>query len=421
MEPKKILFLCDASDIDIVEKSFADNHDYNITIETTEKILNYGVRPYLKQTIELINQNPDMYDGVIGTHDSSAVFAAIICEHTGKNFASPQSVVNCQNKYICRRIQKEVIPQNTPHFCLDSDYLQDPSQLSTPFFIKPVRANISFGSHKVNSSEELKYYIQKESKDIAYYNQYFFEALEMSSEKNIQLNLSTCNLYLCEDFIPGTQVTVDGFVCNKEVEFFGYTKAEFYEHSNSFSHHVFPYNFPLELDQAINTNLRKLILRLGIDNSFFNVELRANEHNNTFYIIEVNSRIAFQFAMSIQQVRGFDPLHLLCDLAVGKKPDIQEEVPSLFRYCFNFELHSFSDQKVLKTPTQSEYENIKLHYPEVHIRNLIQEKYNLSDYKHNPESFRYCILDIPGNSKEEIMNKYKEVISMLKYEFGTLD
>ncbi len=418
MTPKKILFFCDASDVDIVEKSFAETSDYELTIETSERVLEYGVKDYLQRTIELINQHPEMYDGVVGTHDSSAVFAAIICDQTGKTSTSVQSIINCQNKYLSRKIQKECVPENTPRFALALDYLKDPELLSTPVFIKPVRANISFGTHIISRPEDLETYIGEETKDIAHFNQYFVDALSLNSQYYSQTNLDTCNNFLCEELISGDQVTVDGFVYNGQVEFLGMTKAVYYEHSNSFSHHEFPYTFSPWLDEAIRSNLTKLILQAGINNSFFNVELRAEETSNTFTIIEINSRIAFQFAKTIQLVKGFDPLHILCDIAVGAKPDLTPQTGhELFDLCFNFELHTFSDKKILKTPTQSEYEEVRLFYPEIHIRNLIHENSHLSDYKHNPESFRYCIMDIPGNNKEEIMHKYNHVITMLNYEF----
>ncbi len=418
MKPKKIFFLCDASDIDIVEQSFAQTNQYELAIETTERIMEYGVRDYLLRTIELINKYPEMYDGIVGTHDSSAVFASIICEKTGKIFASVQSIINCQNKYISRKIQQKCLPEHVPGFCLGLDYLQNPEQLSVPLFIKPVRANISFGSHKISFPEELEHFIAQESKEIASQNQYFLDALSVDPEYQDQLNLRTCNQFLCEDLLTGDQVTIDGFVYNSEITVFGYTKAVFFPDSNSFSHHDFPYSFSPQLEDKIHAGLERLIPNLGINNSFFNVEIRVNENEQTFYILEVNSRIAFQFAKTIQAIRGFDPLHLLCQLSIGEKPDLLEiQETGKYKYCYNFELHTFADKKVIKTPTQSGYEEIKIHFPEVHVRNLIHENTKLSDYKHNPDSFRYCVLDIPGNSHQEIMEKYKQVTGLLNYQF----
>jgi hypothetical protein len=415
---KKILFLCDASDIDVVEQSFCHQDEYRLTIETTEKILQFGVKPYLEQTIERIRQNPDMYDGIVGTHDSSAVFAAIIARETGHRFAPISAVINAQNKYLCRRIQREVIPEHTPRYALALDYLRNPSRLDLPFFIKPVRSNISFGTHVVTKPGELEYYIARESIDIARFNQYYLNALSIDPSFHNALNVATCNSFLCEDLITGTQVTVDGYVFEGQAEFFGITRAVYHPDTNSFFYHAFPHSFNPGLQEKIESALKKLIHALGIDNSFFNVELRADEDKNRFSIIEVNCRTAFQFAKTIEAVTGTDPLLMLCDVAVGKKPEPRASNKKTFTACYNFELHLFHDARILETPTQSAFAEISMKYPEVHVRNLIHENACLSDFKHNPQSFRYGVVDVPGDSHEEIMKKYEQVISMLGYRFS---
>ncbi|MFW6081946.1 MAG: ATP-grasp domain-containing protein [Desulfosalsimonas sp.] len=415
---EKILFLCDASDIEVVEQSFADDPEYELTIETSEKILQFGVRQYLEQTIERIKNNPGMYDGIVGTHDSSAVFAAIIAQQTGHRFAPVNAVINCQNKYLCRRIQRSVVPEHTPAYALALDYLRNPSRVSLPFFIKPVRSNISFGTHKVGEPGELENYIARESIDIARFNQYYLDALAIDPAYHNALNVATCNSFLCEDLIHGTQVTVDGYIFEGEIDFFGITRAVYHRETNSFFYHAFPHRFSRELTAKIKTALQKLMPALGIDNSFFNVELRADEDTNTFKIIEVNCRIAFQFAKTIEAVTGVDPLRMLCDMAVGRRPGQRPADFQTYDFCYNFELHMFHDALILETPTQSAHAEIKMKHPEVRIRNLIHENARLSDFKHNPESFRYCVLDVPGNSHEEIMVKYQKVVSMLGYRFG---
>jgi len=52
------------------------------------------------------------------------------------------------------------------------------------------------------------------------------------------------------------------------------------------------------------------------------------------------------------------------------------------------------------------------------VRNLIHENANLSDFKHNPQSYRYGVIDVPGDSHGEIMDKYNDVVSMLGYKFS---
>ncbi|MFW5863602.1 MAG: ATP-grasp domain-containing protein, partial [Desulfohalobiaceae bacterium] len=275
MQQKRILLFCDASDIEIVDKSFAQELEFEMHIETFERILDYGVAAYLQRSLELIQENPGLYQGIVGTHDSSAILASILAEQAGHVGPSVQSIINTQNKYLCRRIQQNVKPEHIPGFCLALDYLQNQCQLKCPFFIKPVRANISFGTHLVNSAEELQYYIGQESRDIAYYNQYYLDALSQFEEYQNPLNLETCNNFLCEELVHGEQVTVDGFIHQGQVHIFGLTKACYYPGTNSFSHHVFPYSFSPELDAKIEDALCRLIPALGMNNTFFNVELRA--------------------------------------------------------------------------------------------------------------------------------------------------
>ncbi|MBS3758765.1 MAG: ATP-grasp domain-containing protein [Desulfobacterales bacterium] len=418
-DEKKIMFLCDASDVEVVAESFVDHPAYHLTVETFEKILRFGVKEYLDETIERINNYPDMYDGIVGTHDSSAIIAAIIAQETGKRFASVDAVIHCQNKYLCRRIQEQVIAEHAPRYAIALDYLRNPELLSTPFFIKPARSNISFGTHIVEHPQDLENYITLESIDIARYNQYYLDALSRSPRYRNAIDFATCNSFLCEDLIEGVQVTVDGYIFEGEISLFGVTKANYYPGTNSFFYHAYPYGLSTELTEKMENALGRLIPALGIDNSFLNIELRADEANNTFKIIEVNSRIAFQFAKTIASVKGFDPLHLLCDVAVGKKPELQPVEKNRFRYCYNFELHHFSDAKILQTPTQSAYEELRLKYPEVYVRNLVHESLNLSDFKHSPQSFRYGVVDVPGNSHEEIMEKYEDIVAILNYRFAS--
>jgi len=416
MEPRKILFICDQSDIPIIESSFANEPGYNITLETSEKIFNIGVKEYLRETIHLINSNPDMFDAVIGTHDSSAVFAAVICEQTGKIFASINGIINCQNKYVSRTIQSRCVPECTPDFCLDRDFLQGNSNFA-PVFVKPARSNVSFSSQQINSPDTLLELIALNTEKIIDYNGYFVDALAISTAEQPPQNLETLNRFLCEEVIKGDQVTVDGYVFNDDVKIFGVTKAHFFEDGISFKHHEFPYDLNPTMQSKIHSMVINLIPALGLNNTFFNVELRIDEVLGEINIIEVNSRIAFQFAKTIKAVRGFDPLLWLCEVATGRKPTVDKDIKLAFKYCYNFELRKFKDKKIIKTPIKANLEEIKISYPEIEIRNIVKENTYLSDYKQNPASYRYCILDIPGNNREEIMNKFEQIKPMLGYQF----
>lgn len=416
---KKILFICDESEIPIIEDSYEYVDDYIIELETSESILSRGVRNYLEEMITLIKDKPDRYDGIVGTRDMTSVFSNVICELTGKAGTPVESMINCQNKYISRRIQKDSLPEYTPNFWLDSDFLRN-FPLDPPFFSKPVRANVSFLSQKIHSNNELREIIKDYTLELVQYNQYFLDSISVTSHLKNQLNLETCNKFLCEEIIEGTlQVTVDGYIYGGEPHNFGIVKAAFFDDGISFSHHEYPCDISPELEEEINRVTSQVVRALGLNNTFYNVELRVDEEKDKIYIIEVNSRAAFQFAKMIEAVKGTNLIQWLCDLATGSKPRNIDQFnrENTYKYCFNFELRKFNDQEIVRTPMATNIEELNRQYPEVAIKNLVSANTKLSDYKQNPKSFRYCILDVPGENREEIMKKYENIIAKLGYEF----
>ena len=95
---KRVLIICGEKEIPIIKGNVINLHEYVIELETAEKILGMGTEKYLEEMIELLKQEPDRYDGIIGTRDMTSVFANVIAEQVGKPGTSVRSMINCQNK-----------------------------------------------------------------------------------------------------------------------------------------------------------------------------------------------------------------------------------------------------------------------------------------------------------------------------------
>ncbi len=416
---RKVLILCQESEVPIVEESAAQLTDYEVETDTTEEIFLRGPEEYLREMVELINAYPNRYHGVTGTRDVTSVFANVICELTGKTATSVNSVINCQNKYISRKIQTNHLYESTPKFWLDSEFLKT-FPVPPPFFAKPVRANVSYASKKSDTYQELRELIRKNTAELSMYNQYYLDSLAVSNHLDNQLNLETYNKFICEQIVSGEQVTVNGYVYDNKVEVYGIVKAAFHEDKISFSHHEWPYDNLTEHTKEKTISLvTTLVTAMELNNTFFNVELRIDEEDEKIHIIEVNSRAAFQFAKMTEAILGINFIQWLCDLSVGIEPktatdpDIQK-----YPYCYNFELRQFSDKEVKRVPMAADLESINRNYPEVNVKNLITANTRLSDYKQNLESYRYCILDIPGYDSTDIIKKYDSICKQLGYEFS---
>ncbi|ACB84029.1 ATP-grasp domain-containing protein [Natranaerobius thermophilus] len=414
-----VLILCGEKEVPIIQENIKYLENYNVETETSDKILQMGTQKYLEEMIELLNQEPERYHGIIGTRDMTSVFANVIAEKTGKMCTSVESMINCQNKYISRKLQQKYVPEATPRFWLDSYFLKE-FPIKPPYFVKPVRANMSYSSKKLNSYDDLRELIKDRTQELTSYNKYYLDAIHVASHLKNQENLDTCNKFICEELIPGEQVTVNGYIFQGKVKIYGLVKAAFWDEKISFSHHEYPYELPEELDTKVKNVVEQAVKGLGLDNTFFNVELRIDQDKKQVYIIEVNSRMAFQFAKMIESVEGVNLVKSLCDLAVGKQPDEEQtNIERRYKYCFNFELREFADRNIVRIPMERNLKEINELYPEVTVKNLVDANSKLSDYKQNLESFRYAIIDVPGNSRDEIMEKYRDIKSRLGYEFDS--
>ncbi len=419
-DQQHVLILCQESEVPLIQERWEEIKPYHIETDSTEEIFQRGPEAYLREMIDFLNKSPDRFDGIIGTRDVTSVFSNVICEKTRKLATSIDSMINCQNKYISRKIQKEKMPENTPDFWLDSQFLRE-FPLVPPFFAKPVRANISYGSKKCDSYDELRELIRKNTADLSNYNQYYLDALAVSGHLNNQLNLETYNRFLCEELVSGDQITVNGYIINSEVTCYGIVKAAFHEDKISFSHHEMPFDgLSAEMEKRINKITAEVAKATGLNNTFFNVEMRIDQETGAINIIEVNSRAAFQFVGMTEAILGINFVQWLCDLSVGKVPgshDDQLYEREKYPCCYNFELREFGDREILKVPMTTELEHIHHLYPEVTVKNMVSADSRLSDYKQNLESYRYCIMDVPGKDKKDVLEKYEIIKSMLGYEF----
>src|SRR5690606_20383348 len=102
--------------------------------------------------------------------------------------------------------------------------------------------------------------------------------------------------YLAEKLLEGHQVTVEGFVYNHVIQFLGIVDSVMYPGTFCFAR----FNYPCELHKDIQEHMydiaERCIQGIQLNNSFFNIEMIYNVEKNSIHIIEINPRLASQFA-----------------------------------------------------------------------------------------------------------------------------
>jgi hypothetical protein len=211
-----------------------------------------------------------------------------------------------------------------------------------PYFVKPVVGRLSHGARRIDHPRELASLAHEQT---VYADGYAQLARLAGMEEG------AVHGFLAEELLEGDEVTYEGFVRRGVVTTIGVTDSVKYEGTGSFERFEYPSFLPLERHEELAGVAARMISALGFDNGFFNMEFFVPERGPA-KIVEVNARIASQFAPLVAAVDGRSTYDALFELALGRDPAWR---PGPRRgvavsYC----LRSFSDGRVMAVPDPSE-------------------------------------------------------------------
>jgi hypothetical protein len=156
--------------------------------------------------------------GVVSTDDyPGSALAAIVAKELGLPGPEPEIVLFCQHKYLSRVAQARHVPEAVPSFALidTAEGAPFPSALSFPAFVKPVKSFFSIGARMVGSAAELAALKPRWAK-----LDQFFLPLERLLERYVGRSVGSARL-IAEARLKGEQVTVEGFAYRGEVTIMG--------------------------------------------------------------------------------------------------------------------------------------------------------------------------------------------------------
>ena len=271
---------------------------------------------------------------VVATKDRSALLAAIVSEQLGLGGPSPAALVNCQHKLRSRRIQQRVAPGATPSFTP----VEVVEELSYPCFVKPVVGRLSDSV-----------LLAREPADLARLEQGRPYAREYESiAASVGLKSGECFGYLAEDVLTGVEVTLEGFVLGGgETTVVGITDSRTYPGTSSFERFEYPTGLADSRQAELSELAATLMPALGFDGGLFNIEFFVPE-TGPAKIVEVNGRMASQFAPLLEHVHGRSSYDVLLALALGHDPGWPK--PRHARFALSYCVRVFEDALVEAVP-----------------------------------------------------------------------
>jgi hypothetical protein len=173
----------------------------------------------------------------------------------------------------------------------------------------------------------------------------------------------------------------------------------------SFERFEYPSRLPEERQTELSDIAARVLREMNFDGGFFNVEFFVPERGPA-QIIEVNGRIASQFAPLVKGLHRRSTYEALFELACGEDPSWQAGLPQGF--AVSYVVRVFEDAFVEDVPD-----------PEDGLEVLVRPGLALSEQGQNDaQSYRLAILYGYGDTREEAVAGCRERAGALNFRLA---
>ena len=201
------------------------------------------------------------------------------------------------------------------------------------------------------------------------------------------------------------QVTVEGYVHGGEVHILGVVDSIFFPGTLAFSRFDYPSALPEGVQGRMAGIAERLMSGLGFDNGMFNVEMMYDAREDRIAIIEINPRMASQFADLYEKVDGTNSYEVLLDLGCGVRPSPKRR-QGKHRFAASCVLRTFEDGVVAALPCEERLAEIERAYPDIRVEVHATSGRKLSDELQDGTSFRYGIVSLGGRDRAEVLRQF---------------
>ena len=302
--------------------------------------------------------------------------------------------MRCHDKLESRRRQHEAVPNATPRFfALDpSDPIPDPLPLPFPLFVKPVSAHLSQLAFPVNDRQELEVALVSAR-----------EQLDRVAAFDEELEGRSFHMMLVEELLDGRLVTFEGFMHDGSMTPVGVTDSVMHPNGISFVRFDYPSALPPEVNDRLAEIAGVLMPALGFDDSLFNIEFFVAA-DGTAKIVEVNGRMASQFAPLVRAVHGTSTYRIQLELVTGGQPTL----PSARRdvVASSFVLRRYVEDAVVEAVPDPAA--VTDRFPGSQVEVLVRPGQRLSDNDDDSASHRLAVVAMSGPDRATLLRDWEE-------------
>jgi len=339
-------------------------------------------------------------DGIFGSSDATGHIASILAEAAGLPGPGREAFMRCHDKLASREIQARAVPEATPAFAavdLDDHAVRPP--LPFPFFMKPIAAHLSQLAYHVRDEAEFAGVVAEARREI-----------DAITAHDRALEGREFRTLIAEELLDGSLVTFEGWMQGGRVTPIGVTDAVMHPNGISFLRFEYPSRLPDGPQRAMAEVAERLMPALGFGDSMFNIEFFVGP-DGTPKIVEVNGRMASQFAPLVQAVHGVSSYEIQLDLCTGRTPDLPPARDDLM--AASFVLRTYTDAVVRSVPDPT---TVLERYPHAHVEVLVGPGHRLSDYDDDTASHRLAVVALAARDRSSLLARFGEAVDLLPFE-----
>lgn len=299
------------------------DHDYQEGIELT-----------LQRLDDLHAEDP--IHGVVSVSESGVIMAAIAAAHLQLPGHPPAAALRARNKYLMRVALRDAgLP--CPAFQLVRDASETLDCLHAhagPMVLKPLSGSSSYGVTRLDPGDNpgaIAAHLADVRRYIEQYRQrnpqYPFEFWLPPAGHGIAAEdvHDPATVFLLEGFLPGQQVSVDGFVCDGRVTTCGVIEIERIKDSDYFleAEEWMPTRLGASREAEIQDVVERAVAALGLRNGPFHCELKVDPATSGpagIHVLEIAARRgADNIADFLQHVAGVDIYEEMVRIACGQE------------------------------------------------------------------------------------------------------
>jgi biotin carboxylase len=353
--------------------------------------------------------------GVTSASDyPGAPVAAAIAARLGLPGARAERVLESSHKWYSRLAQRDVAADSVPRFALIDPAKHRSVSIGMPCFVKPVKGSFSVLARRIESEAELASFL--ESREVAEFRSVYMKIFNQLLRTLTRFEVDGGH-FIAEEVAVGQLVTLEGFVCDNEVTLLGIVDSVVQPGTGSFLRFDYPSMLPAPVQERMGQLARRLVKRLGLDRTLFNIEMMWDAGTDRISIIEINPRMCGQFADLYQKVDGTNGYEVALALCSGARPKLPRR-EGRHAHASSYPLRVFQPSRVVRAPTPAKIGRVEAKFDAL-IWSECKKGEVLGNFMAGEDghSRRYAVLNVGGTDRADVDARAQAVEGALGFAF----